>query len=252
MPRLHRVLPAPSLCRLPRLLFLLLLLTALQWRTAETARAIDAQGLFQRTGPSVVVVVGKNAAGRDVSLGSGFYVEDTLVVTNHHVVEKASRVEIRQGQDAPVPVRRIRALDKQNDLALLEVGKPGTPLPLKTSHPHVGEEILAIGNPKGLERTISPGIVSGLRKDPQQRIRYQITAPISPGSSGGPILDAGGNVIGLATFFVLDGQNLNFAVPSLYVEQLLGGRGGGGAPAGSRAGKRIEVMEDPSGVITIK
>lgn len=233
-------------------LLLLCLLTGLHCSLADVAHGIDAQGLFQRSGPSVVVVVGKDASGRDISLGSGFYVQDTLVVTNNHVVERASRVEIRQGQDAPVPVKRIRARDKDNDLALLEVGKPGAPLPLKTGHPSVGEEVLAIGNPKGLERTISPGIVSGLRKDPQQRIRYQITAPISPGSSGGPILDAGGNVIGLATFFVMEGQNLNFAVPSLYVEQLMSGRGGAGSASPSRPAKRIEVREDPSGVITIK
>ncbi|GAB7081464.1 S1C family serine protease [Megalodesulfovibrio paquesii] len=243
-------MPTPPCLHRPNLAMFLCTM-ALLGVFAGIAYGIDAQSLFQRSGPSVVVVVGKDSAGRDVSLGSGFYVQNNLVVTNNHVVERASRIELRHGQEKPVPVKRVRAVDKENDLALLEVAASGEPLPLKTGHPSVGEEVLAIGNPKGLERTISPGIVSGLRKDKQERIRYQITAPISPGSSGGPILDADGEVIGLATFFVMDGQNLNFAVPSLYVTQLInGGRPASDSP--SRPGKRIEVKEDPSGVITIK
>lgn len=250
MPCHHSTRPTRRL--LPGVLGLLAICAAC-FGGAATAWAIDAQTIFQRSGPSVVVVVGKNAMGKPFSFGSGFFVRDNLVATNHHVVEKASSIEIRQGQDQPIPVRRIKATDKDNDLAILLVEQPGSPLPLKDGHPKVGEEVIAIGNPRGLERTVSPGIVSGLRKDQHERMRYQITAPISPGSSGGPILDANGEVIGLATFFIMAGQNLNFAVPSLYVEQLLeGGGSDSGRTLQTRQRKQIEVKQDADGVITIQ
>ncbi len=219
----------------------------------SAAYAMDVQALFQRSGGSVVKITSKDAFGKPFSRGSGFYIREDLVVTNNHVVDKASKIEVSQGDEKPVLVKRIKARDVKNDLAILLVDRPGVPLPLKTTDPTVGEDVIAIGNPRGLERTVSPGIVSGLRRFEDQGLRYQITAPISPGSSGGPILDANGDVIGLATFYVLFGQNLNFAVPSLYVDRLLNG-GGGGRDLNStpRQRKRIEVTEDEDGVITIQ
>lgn len=221
----------------------------------STAWAMNVQEVFKQVGDSVVVVSSMDAFGKPFALGSGFFVREDVVATNYHVVGKASRVEIARPGQKPVQVRSIMATDKEQDLALLKVDKGGSPLPLQLETPAVGEDVVAIGNPKGLERTVSPGIISGLRRMGKNE-RYQITAPISPGSSGGPIVNANGEVIGLATFFVQDGQNLNFAVPAHYVDKLLGGGGGARGldtgPTGGKPAKKLEIKQDSGGVITIK
>ena len=83
----------------------------------------------------------------------------------------------------------------------------------------IGDKVIAIGNPRGLEGSVSEGIISGLRPVDDFKI-YQITAPISPGSSGGPLFDQNGNVIGITTASITDGQNLNFAIPVALIERL--------------------------------
>ena len=103
--------------------------------------------------------------------------------------------------------------DKSRDMALLVMSEPmATPfLPIKDSLPRQGEAVMAVGNPKGLDRTVSNGIVSAFRDDDTL---VQFTAPISPGSSGGALIDSDGNVIGMPTGVLGDGQNLNFAIAS--------------------------------------
>jgi hypothetical protein len=122
---------------------------------------------------------------------------------------------------ARIPLKIIRD-DKKNDLAILSVDIDLTskPLPLAPGVSSPGEQIFAIGNPEGLEKTISQGIISGLRKRGDREL-LQITSPISHGSSGGPILNARGEVVGVAVGMFEDGQNLNFAVPVAYVRSLL-------------------------------
>jgi hypothetical protein len=112
-------------------------------------------------------------------------------------------------------------IDKINDLILLsvptlEVDK----LALSEKTPEIGEKIYAIGNPKGLSGTISEGILSGVRKIENNDL-IQITAPISPGSSGGPIINNNGEVIAVSVASLTSGQNLNFAIPAKYVNNIL-------------------------------
>src|SRR5205814_3847452 len=83
----------------------------------------------------------------------------------------------------------------------------------------IGDAVYAIGNPIGLEGTFSQGVVSGVRAFGSDRL-LQITAPISPGSSGGPVLDQTGTVVGVSVMSIVTGQNLNFAIPSEYVARL--------------------------------
>jgi len=142
-----------------------------------------------------------------------------MLITNAHVVDAGEPV-LAIGP-VRIPVKVLKK-DEKNNLALISVAVDLTSisLPLAKDAVTPGEQIFAIGNPEGLEKTISQGIVSGLRTH-DDRSLLQITSPISHGSSGGPILDAKGQVVGVAVGLMEDGQNLNFAVPVRYVQLLL-------------------------------
>ncbi len=263
MSRLHdlpRVFPLPSPAamastpsRRPRAAVWLLCAMLVALTTPHRAMALDAQTVFRNAKDSVVVVLSMDAYNRPLSIGTGFYVDDGReVVTNHHVIEEAAEIKVK-ANDVVVTVERVKAVDEDTDLALLVVpsaGK-GSPLALQGTAPEVGEEIVAIGNPRGLEKTLSTGVISGRRAMPTGVNVYQITAPISPGSSGGPVLNGAGEVVGVTTFYQAGGQNLNFAIPSSYVLKLTGRPGGGGGmELAPKRGVQIREDED-SGVIEI-
>jgi S1-C subfamily serine protease len=140
-----------------------------------------------------------------------------------HVVEGASRGYAKAvGQKPKHNIEGIVGVDTDRDLVLLKVsGAHGVPLWLGNSDGiEVGETVYAMGNPQGLEGTFSQGIVSGVREVGTDRL-LQITAPISPGSSGGPVLNVKGEAIGVSVATFKGGQNLNFAIPSNYLKRLL-------------------------------
>jgi hypothetical protein len=167
--------------------------------------------------PSVVSVV------TDDSLGSGFVVSPgSLIVTNLHVV--AGHAEIMVVIDGKkFPVRRVFNGDIKRDLVVLEIESEGLrPLILGDSdHVRPGEAVVAIGNPLGLEHTVSNGLVSAVREVAPELTMLQVSAPIAPGSSGGPLFNDHGEVIGVATGIMVGGQNLNFGVPVNYLKPLL-------------------------------
>ncbi len=197
----------------------ILTLALLPW--APDSWALDAKQIFQKAQGSVVLVMSFDEQGQPPGIGSGFFVGDGKVVaTNHHVIEGASSVKVKTTNGNVFRIQKALGVDLERDIVLLEIPATGSPLKLSNRTPEVGEDIVAIGNPKGLDGTLSRGIVSGIREDGDARY-YQITAPISPGSSGGPILDNAGEVLGVSTFYISGGQNLNFAVPSSYVRGLL-------------------------------
>lgn len=171
---------------------------------------------------SVVLLTMRDATGQPVSLGSGFFVAESIIATNAHVIEGATSGSAKRiSENATTRVSAIAALDTEKDIALLRVEGRGPALTLLDSA-SVGETVYAVGNPEGFEGTFSQGIVSGLRAVGEHRF-LQITAPISPGSSGGPVLNHKGEVIGVATATYRGGQNLNFAMPAAYVRELLSG-----------------------------
>ena len=178
-----------------------------------------AKRIYNASQESVFLIYMNDSKGEPQALGSAFVVAPRTLVTNAHVVREGSPVL------AVGPVRipiTVISRDLENDLAVLSVGVDLTSkvLPLSGSLASPGERVFAIGNPEGLEKTISEGLVSGIRRI-DQRTLLQITSPISPGSSGGPVLDSQGRVVGVAVGMLTDGQNLNFAVPSSYVRELL-------------------------------
>src|SRR5580704_5082482 len=161
---------------------------------AQTAREVARKAF-----PSVVLILAPQAKGKTVSLGSGFFVNDGIVATNYHVV-KGSRTLYAKliGKEESFAFAKVLATDTEKDLALLSVpGLLASALKLAESDLEVGDEVYAIGNPEGLEGTLSQGIVSGIREI-GGRHYIQITAAISHGSSGGPILNKNGEVVGIA------------------------------------------------------
>jgi S1-C subfamily serine protease len=185
----------------------------------------SADVIFSTAAPSVVQVLIQDSQGRPVGLGSGFVVGTKgLVATNFHVVEDAHRADVVFADKSKLAVTGVTALDQTADIAILKVAGRVSAGPLELATlglPRVGEKVYAIGNPRGYINSLSDGLVSGLR-DSKGRTKIQITAPISPGSSGGPVLNADGKVVGMArSGFTLGAQNLNFAVPAADVEKLV-------------------------------
>ena len=171
---------------------------------------------------SVVLIATDDADGQPLALGSGFLVSQGIV-TNMHVVRGAARGTAKLvAQQKVEPLAGIVALDTLHDLVLLAA--PGVVAPMlqlgDSRAMAIGDEIYALGNPQGLEGTFSQGIISGIRRLGGDTL-LQITAPISPGSSGGPVLNGKGEVVGVAVASFREGQNLNFAIPAAYVALLL-------------------------------
>ena len=173
--------------------------------------------IAQAASPSVVII------RTPLGLGSGFIAtSDGKIVTNFHVIQGAQSAVIVTSDKVEHTDVRVVAVDTLRDLAVLKIdGKNFRPLALADSDlAKPGEHVVAIGNPLGLGDTISDGLVSGIRALPSATM-LQISAPISPGSSGGPVLNDRGQVIGVSTFVLTGGQNLNFASPINAVKALL-------------------------------
>ncbi len=187
------------------------------------AHSQTARQIAQKAFPSVVLLVMEDANGQPISMGSGFFVRGGVVATNQHVIERARGGYARiVGQKRKYDIRGTVGINNKMDLALLSIkGAKAPSLKFgKSSEVVVGDEVYAVGNPLGLEGTFSRGILSGIRQIGSETL-FQITAPISPGSSGGPILNTQGKVVGVAMATFEGGQNLNFAIPVYYLSSLL-------------------------------
>jgi lipoprotein NlpI len=173
--------------------------------------------LVRRVKPAVVSVITYNASGEVALTGSGFFVRPGQVLTNLHVVEGAARAEVRtfEGKGKTYMVSGVSAFDEEGDLALLSVEMPAeraSVAPLSDVIPEEGERIFVIGNPLRLEGSVSDGIVSAVREVPSLGRIVQITAPISHGNSGSPVFNMKGEVVGVVTIRVMNGQNINLAL----------------------------------------
>ena len=213
-----------TLSRFASLFGLLLLAAPLSAQAAPTGKPLTTEVIAARALPATVTIYTFDASGDTIGMGSGFLVRASgVVVTNYHVMEGASRavVILTSGER----YERVQALDgdESADIAVLKI--PGFDLPIVPTAgtlPAVGAAVVAVGNPEGLSRTVSTGIVSAVRLiDGRQMV--QISAPISPGSSGGPVLNDRGEVVAIATSYLAEGQNLNFAVPVRYAMGLVEG-----------------------------
>jgi len=190
---------------------------------AAPLHAQSAQLVARKAFASTVLLVMEDGEGRPVSLGSGFFVKDGIIATNVHVAEGAARGYAKiVGQPTKYEIKGVVAADPTRDLLLLQIAYGKSPLLMlgNSDSLEVGETIYAVGNPQGLEGTFSQGIVSSVRQLGAEKL-LQITAPISPGSSGGPVLNARGEVVGVSVATYKGGQNLNFAIPVNALRTLL-------------------------------
>lgn len=183
--------------------------------TTNAYSQLNTAEIYKNSKNSVVLIVSYDSMGIPSSLGSGFYFEKEKIATNFHVIEQASKIVFKHiGEKSFNEVDKILSFSKNLDLAILSVSKQGKPLIIENdSTVDIGEKVIAIGNPRGLEGSVSEGIISAIRGDKDLKY-FQITTPISPGSSGGPLFNKNGNVIGVTTATLKDSQNLNFAMPA--------------------------------------
>lgn len=209
--------------RTKKMLSLIFCWFLLLFLAATSVHAQTAQQIAKRAFGSTVLLVMEDANGQPLSLGSGFFVRDGEIASNLHVVESAARGHAKLiGEKRKYDIEGITAVDPERDLVVLKISASGQQaLVLGNSDVlQVGESVFAVGNPQGLEGTFSQGIISSIRNVGADKL-LQITAPISPGSSGGPVLNTKGEVIGVSAATFRGGQNLNFAIPSNYLKTLV-------------------------------
>ena len=196
-----------------------------------TASAVIGQPalpeLVRKVKPAVVSIITYDAEGEPLMTGSGFFVDHCKVVTNLHVIRGATKVEIKMldGKGRTYPAAGILAVDTEGDLALMRVDVPQErtrSIELASDLPDEGETIFVIGNPLKLEGSVSDGIVSAVREVPNVGRIIQITAPISHGNSGSPVFNLRGQVLGVVTVKVTNGQNINLAIAAARVRDLQG------------------------------
>ena len=188
--------------------------------------ALTPEEIAQTALASTVLIVIRDNLGRS-SLGSGFVIGDGQIATNAHVVEGASSGTVRLvGAATAHAIDSILAIDRAHDLAIVEAtGITASALSLGDSDTlQIAQSVYAAGNPQGLTGTFSSGIISAIRSEGNDLVAdtiIQMTAPVSPGSSGGPLLNTDGEVVGVVFSQVTFGQNLNFAIPVNFLKTLL-------------------------------
>jgi S1-C subfamily serine protease/tetratricopeptide (TPR) repeat protein len=210
--------------------------------------------LYELVAPSVVTVIVKDEDGEQIGTGSGFFIEEVLlskrheglvnektsatfltafgiptqygyVLTNYHVIRPAVDADVILFNGEAGTVETVIAEDETLDLALLAVNisskQPLTGIPFALDDPRILTTVYAIGSPHGLQGSASEGRLSARREFGDGHSWLQTTAPISPGSSGGPLLSADGRLVGVTTSGIPDAQNLNFAIPVSVVRSFL-------------------------------
>jgi tetratricopeptide (TPR) repeat protein len=195
----------------------LLLLAVGLFSFQQTHAQESLPDLVKRVKPAVVAIATYDADGEPLMTGSGFFLRPGEVVTNLHVIRGAKRCEVKtlDGKGKVFPVAGTLAVDEEGDLALLSVDMPRErprASEIAEALPDEGESIFVIGNPLKLEGSVTDGIVSAVREVPNVGKIIQITAPISHGNSGSPVFNLKGQVIGIVTVKVTNGQNINLAI----------------------------------------
>ena len=176
----------------------------------------DLPELVKRIQPAVVTIITYNGENKTTGQGSGFFIDkEGHLVTSYHVIDGAYKAEIKTLDGRKYPVKCVVAEDRNVDLVELLIDIPQELVrwvPVTKDEPRTAERVVVVGSPLGLEYTVSEGIVSAVRDIPGLGTIFQTSAPMSPGSSGSPVVNMKGEVIGVATFQMIQGQNLNFAV----------------------------------------
>lgn len=179
----------------------------------------DATEIYEKVAKSMVEITMVTDKKED-SLGSGFFIGDGMILTNYHVIENASSINVIDYEGKEFEVTSIYDYNKEFDLAVLGVKGTKEALPISLDKVVAGEKVYTVGSPYGYTGTFSSGIVGAASRIIEKVDYIQITAPISKGNSGGPLLNRFGEVIGVNTLTRTDAQNLNFSLNISYLKQL--------------------------------
>jgi S1-C subfamily serine protease len=196
----------------------------------EKSTAPSTIGLISEQMPAIATVYVYNDRGKLFGQGSGFLITgDGVGVTNFHVIKDAFSADVKLGDGRLFDLLAVHGYNEDRDIAVFQLGRktshgvePAKNLPylnLSSEEVHLGDRITAVGSPEGLSNTVSDGLVSAIRTEDAEQF-IQITAPISPGSSGGPVFNVKGEVVGITSFQSKEGQNLNFAIPISEVSKI--------------------------------
>ncbi len=191
--------------------------------SALRASEESIEALVKRTMKSVVVIRGTGRDGRQDGLGSGFIIDKSgLIVTNLHVIGEGRAFVVETSDGRKLTPIAVHAAERDVDLAIVRVEAQDLPaLPLGDSDTvELGQEVVALGNPQGLEHSVVKGVISGNRQIDGLPL-IQLAIPIEPGNSGGPVLDRMGRVLGVVTMKSLVTENLGFAVKINALKPLL-------------------------------
>jgi S1-C subfamily serine protease len=191
---------------------------------AQNQRLKSPSEIAREQSKAVVIIEALDERGSVTGQGSGFIVTPQgAVVTNLHVVQGASSLRVKLPGGDAYKTADLIDVDDVKDIVIVKV--KGFKLPMVTlgdsDKAESGEAVVAISSPEGLVNSISTGVLSGVRRLDTHRV-FQITAPIGQGSSGGPLFNSRGEVIGVITYLFKGGQNINFAVPINYARGMIG------------------------------
>jgi len=202
---------------MPKRNTLSLTLAVLLLAGVETAGASTALvRMVKKIQPAVATVIAYDMDRNISNIGTGFFINsEGHLITNFHVLAGKYAADVRTSAGKSYRVISVLAENKAADLLKLKVDIPPQEvswIPFGDRLPDIAERVVVVGSPMGLEQTVSEGIVSSVRELPPVGTVFQMSAPISPGSSGSPVVNTKGRVVGIATFQFIQGQNLNFAV----------------------------------------
>lgn len=184
---------------------------------AITSFAQDLTQVIDKVSPSIFLITTYDASGNEYAQGTGFFIgSDGTCLSNYHVFQGASKAKIKTSDGRVYNVNNVMSWSSESDMLKFtiknELNEVFPALKIATVPPKIGEHIFIMGNPLGLEKSVADGIVSAVRhEDPYGEV-IQITAPISHGNSGSPLMNMSGEVFGIVTYFLSEGQQLNFAV----------------------------------------
>jgi tetratricopeptide (TPR) repeat protein len=191
---------------------------------------VELTKLVKLIQPSVATVVAYDVDSNVANIGTGFFVNNKgHLITNYHVLAGKFGAEIKTADGETYPIKSVIAENQATDLIKVLVEIPAEKLywiEVSAEMPPVAQRVMVVGSPMGLEQSVSDGIVSSVREIPGVGTFFQMSAPISPGSSGSPVVDMEGKVVGVATFQFVQGQNLNFAISGNSILELKSDRPG--------------------------
>jgi serine protease Do len=187
----------------------------------------DLAAIVKKVQPSIIFIQTYDEEGEVIAQGSGFFVsEEGDVITNFHLVEGAKNAAIKTATGKVYLVKKVAAEDKEGDLARLSVDisrNEVRPLPISGSLPRVGERIMMISNPLGLEQKVTVGVVSTVREISGFGDIIQINIPLSRGSSGSPVVNMKGEAIGMVGFPLITEKDINLVIPGARLMGLIPG-----------------------------